>query len=128
MVTLLRKYLWIIGLSIVVLAAVIIYYLIASQSPIVSNTDRGYPLHQSVQQAFTRSDKYYSLISQIDKAILEKDVSKKYQMLTSLFKKMNEAYKETGDARILAILYQIKNYASSIKGYQEEDFVIKVSK
>lgn len=117
-----------VGIVIIFIAINLILYLRNYQKYTVPKTDRGYPLHQSVEQAFTKSDKYYYLIGEIDRAILEKDPTKKYQNLVSLFQKMNAAYQDTVDAKTLAILYQLKAYASAVKLYKDKDFVIRVKK
>lgn len=125
-----RKIYWIIASLFLIIPIIIaiIYFLKPAQNIMISKTDRGYPLHKSLEQTLSRSDKYYYLITEIDQAILEKDQNKKYNLLQTAFKTLNNAYKETNDEKILAILYQLKNYASSLRPYEEDDFIIKVQR
>lgn len=92
----------------------------------VPSNNRGYQLHQTIAQTLARSDKYNLLIREADKAILEKDQKVKYQLLKQLFINFKQAYTSTKDVKILAGLYQLKNYAQSSKFFDEDDFVINL--
>lgn len=116
------------GITSIILVAGIVYYFSIPKKLTVPKTNRGYPLHQSVEQTLIKSDKYHYLINQTDQAILEKDTSQKYQLLINLFRKLNEVYQENTDPKTLAILYQLKSYSSVLKPYKIDDFVLKVKK
>lgn len=114
-----------VALIFIVLAGGFYYYKYLSLSPSIPFTNRGYQLHQTIAQIFKQSDKYNLLIAQTDKAILEKDSEVQYQSLTNLFVKFKQAYSDTKDSRVLAAMYQLRNYARALKDFKEEDFIIK---
>lgn len=112
-------------LFLIIVAVGFYYYKYLSVPLLIPFTNKGYQLHQTITQTFKRSDKYSSLIQQTDQAILEKDPNNQYQLLTNLFKQLKAAYKDSKDIRIVAAMYQLKNYAKSDKNYMETDFIIK---